>query len=308
MSRLTLAGLCALAAPAVLAQVQPPIEDVVIQGEILNRSVGAAAAAQAGRGAASGDEIDGEAGVYVLLVNDIFSFSASTGIGHSANPTRTAIDAGGDWYNDLGASIGVATRLGGKVDFGAGLNLDSRDFFDTRAASSRSVSTTLVFGAPVAGPGYGSVIAFAGYAFDRGLHHDTGFRGLAANASASFRVSGNLLLRPGVGLTQQWSDVSENNSFTATASVDAIYAFSPKWLLSGRVSYSDRSYEDFYEDVTFVARDDTTFGASAALVWRPGRAFTVSASLAYEEQDSTFFLSDYDAFDTSVSLSFTRSF
>jgi len=35
---------------------------------------------------------------------------------------------------------------------------------------------------------------------------------------------------------------------------------------------------------------------------------SVSASLAYEDQDSSFFLSEFDAFDTSVGVSFRHWF
>jgi hypothetical protein len=297
-----------LAAPVAFAQVTPPIEDVVIQGEILNRTMGEAAG-QPGAGGERGDnEIDGEAGIYVLTVNDIFFISGSAGLGHSTNPTRTATDSGEDWYADLGASIGVATRLGGAVDFSAAINIDARDYVDTDAASSRGVSATAAIGAPVFGSVYGSLIAFGGYAFGDQFDNRTGFYGLAGNLSTSWRMSDQLLLRPGVGLTQQWSRVSENNSLSAVASLDAVYAITPQWLLSGRISLSRRMYDDFYEDVTFVEREDTTAGISAALVWRPSQHMTAAASIAYEDQDSSFFLSQFEAFDTGINLSLRHAF
>lgn len=295
-------------APAAFAQVTPPIEDVVIQGEILNRSVGQAADAPRGAGDGGDNEIDGEAGIYVLTVNDIFFISGNAGLGHSTNPTRTAADAGEDWYGALGASIGVATRLGGAVDFSAALNVDARDYFDSDAASSRGVSLSAAVGAPVWGPVYGSLIAFGGYAFDHQFDNKTSFYGLSGNLSASWRLSDQVLLRPGIGVTQQWSGVQENNSLSATASLDALYVITPEWLASARVSISERTYDDFYEDVTFVEREDTMTGISAALVWRPKPNMNVSASIAYEDQDSSFFLSKFDAFDTGVGLSFRHAF
>ncbi len=59
--------------------------------------------------------------------------------------------------------------------------------------------------------------------------------------------------------------------------MDALYAISPKWFLSGRVSICERTYDDFYEDVTFVEREDTSVGVSASLVWRPSRSITLAA-------------------------------
>lgn len=290
------------------AQVQPPLDDVVVQGEILNRAIDQATGAPRGETNAEDNEIDGEAGIYVLTINDIFFVSGSAGVGHTSNPTRTATDLGEDWYGEFGASIGVSTRVAGAVDFSASLNVDGRDFLDDDAASSRGVSITAAAGAPLFGPVYGSVIAFGGYAFDDAFDNETSFYGLSGNLSAPWRISNEFVLRPGIGVTQQWSDVSENNSLSATVSLDAIYVMSPEWLLSGRVAVSQRMYDDFYEDVTFVEREDTSAGISASLIWRPNRSITLAASVAYEEQDSTFFLSEFDAFDKGVSLSMRHSF
>jgi hypothetical protein len=312
MTRATaLAGVLAamlFGAPLAQAQVQPPLEDIVVQGEILNRTIDQATGAPRQEGGRESGEIDGEAGIYVLTVNEIFFVSGSAGFGHTTNPTRTASDPGEDWYGEFNASIGVATRIAGSVDFAASLNVDGRDFFEADDASSRGVSVTAAVGAPVSGSVYGSVIAFAGYAFDDQFSNETSFYGLAGNLSASWKVSDQFLIRPGIGVTQQWSDVSENNSLSATASVDAVYVLTPEWMLAGRVSVSQRNYDDFYEDVTFVEREDTTAGVSASLVWRPNRSMTLSASVSYEDQDSTFFLSEFDAFDTGVGVSFRHAF
>ncbi len=297
-----------VAAPLASAQVQPPLEDIVVQGEILNRAIDQATGAARGEADDGDNEIAGEAGIYVLTINEIFFISGAAGLGHTTNPTRTAIDAGEDSYADFGASIGVSTRLGNAVDFSAALNVDGRDYFDTDEASSRSVSVTAAVGAPVFGPVYGSLIAFGGYAFDGQFDNETSFHGLSANLSTNWKISDQLLLRPGVGVTQQWSDVSENKSLAATASLDALYVIAPEWVASARVSVSQRTYDDFYEDVTFVEREDTTAGISASLVWRPSRNMRISASLAYEDQDSSFFLSEFDAFDTSIGVSFRLGF
>jgi hypothetical protein len=295
-------------APLASAQVSPPIEDAVIQGEILNRSVGQATDPLAPGSKPEDNEIDGEAGIYVLTVNEIFQISGGGGIGYTDNPTRTATDPGGAWYSDLGAGIGVATRLGGAVDFGLSANIGAREFLDDDGPSSQSVSTAMSVGAPIAGPVYANIIAFGGRSFEDGFDDSTSFYGLSANVSAAFPLSQKFLVRPGIGITQQWSEVSENDSLTATASVDVVYAFSPAWLLSGRISVSQRKYDDFYEDVTFVEREDTVAGISASLVYRPSKTFTVAVGAAYEDQDSSFFLSEFDALDSGVNVSVRHTF
>lgn len=297
-----------LSAPLANAQVQPPLDDAVVQGEILNRAVDQATTAPRPRDDDELNEIDGEAGIYVLTQNDIFFVSASAGAGHTTNPTRTATDAGADWYGDFSASLGVNTRLGGAVDFAASVSVDGRDYIDTDAASSRGVSVTTAVGAPVLDWLYASAVVFGGYAFDHRFDNETSFYGLSATLSAPIKLSDQLVIRPGLGVTQQWSGVYENNSLAATASVDALYAIAPGWMLAGRASVTQRTYDDFYEDVTFVEREDTTAGVSTSLVWRPASSIAVSMNLAYEKQDSSFFLSEFDAFDKGVSLSFRQVF
>lgn len=297
-----------IAAPCAIAQVSPPFEDVVVQGEILNRSVGEAIGPQGSGGSVSSNEIAGEAGIYVLTINEIFFASGSGGVGYSSNPTRTASDAGEDYFGEFNARLGVATRIGGAVDFTAAASVDGRDFFDDDLASSRSVSANASLGSTLWGPLYGSVTAFVGYAFDDGFNNETGFYGLAGNVSATFQLAPSLLVRPGVGVTGQWSDVSENNSVTSTVSVDVIYAIAPQWTAAGRISASQRDYDDFYEDVTFVKREDDTAGISASLVWRPLRSTTLAASVSYEKQNSSFYLSEFDALEGGLNISLKHTF
>lgn len=309
MRYITVSLLCSgIVAPCAAAQVSPPLEDVVIQGEILNRSVGEAIGKQGGSGQADSDEVAGEAGIYVLTVNEIFFVSGSAGLGFTSNPTRTASDAGEDYFGEFNARLGVATRLGGAVDFTAAASIDGRDFFDNDLASSRSVSTTASLGATLWGPLYGSITAFGGYSFDDSFSNETGFYGLAGNLSATFQLAPALLVRPGIGVTGQWSDVSENDSKTVTASIDAIYALSAQWTAAARLSGSLRDYDDFYEDVTFVKREDDSAGVSASLQWRPQPNTTLAASLLYEKQNSTFYLSEFEAFEAGVNLAFRHSF
>ena len=302
-----LIAIAAIAAPA-NAQVAPPIEDVVIQGEILNRSVGSTIGEPKGTREVSDTELDGEAGIYILNINEIFSISGNAGLGYTSNPTRTASDPGGDWYGDFGASLGFSTRLGGNVDFGAALNLDGREYFENNLASSRSVSGSMSVGTTILGPVYGGVTGFGGYVFDSDFESGTSFYGVAGNISAALPITQRFLVRPGIGMTQQWSGVSENNSLSAIGSLDILYALSPKWMMSGRASFSKRWYENFYEDVTFVERRDENIGLSAALSWLPTSNLTISASVAYEDQSSSFFLSEFDAIGTVANISLRQRF
>lgn len=304
---IALASSLAFACP-VAAQITPPIEDVVIQGEIINRSVDTTVGAPANARKRSNQELEGEAGIYVLNVNDIFAVSGSAAFGYTSNPTRTASDPGGDWYGDFGVSFGIGTRFGGAVDFGTAVNVDGREYFENDLTSSRSVSGSISAGATILGPVYGNATAFGGYVFDGGFENGTSFYGVAGNISAPVSVTKRFLVRPGVGLTRQWSGVAENNSLSAIGSLDLVYALSPKWLVSGRASLSKRWYDNFYEDVTFVERRDENIGLSASLAWRPNSNFTISTSVAYEDQSSSFFLSQFDAIGAAINISLRHRF
>ncbi len=302
-----LTGMAAIASPAI-AQIAPPVEDILIQSEIINRSVDIAVGGTTVVRRDPDTELDGEAGIYVLNVNQIFLLAGGGGLGYTSNPTRTASDPGGDWYNDFGASLGLGTRLGGAVDFGASVNLDGREYFDDDRVSSQSISGSMSAGTTILGPLYASVTAFGGSAFEGDSDNGTSFYGAAGNISAVFPVTERFLVRPGVGVIQQWSGESENDSLSVMGTLDLAYTLSPKWLISGRVLLSKRWYDDYYEDVTFVERRDENFGLSASLAWLPSSNFTIFASVAYEDQSSSFFLSEFDAVDSAVTISLRHLF
>src|SRR5687768_740617 len=113
-----LAALLALAAPtAGFAQSVPDLSDQVTQSEQLMRDIEQATQGR-DRDPDAGQEVDGESGIYVLTVNRIFQLSASAASGWTDNPERTADDLGSSAFGDFQVSAGIATKLGGAVDFG----------------------------------------------------------------------------------------------------------------------------------------------------------------------------------------------
>lgn len=287
---------------AAWAQTTPDIQDLVVQGEQINRSVEGAVERDSRR---SGEDaaIDGEAGVYVLTVNRIFQVSASAGLGYTDNPTRTADDVGNAAYGDFSLAGGIATRLGNRVDFGLSANVGGREFFDAVGPSSRTVSATASLGMPIVGPVYAGIVAFGGYSFDNEFENGTSFHGVSGNLSAALPVTEGVVLRPGLGATRQWSAVSENNSSMAAASLDLLGAISPSVTASLRVTAARRWYDDFYEDVTFVERRDMIYGIAASIAWRPAPFLAVVATISFDNQDSTFFLSNFQAVEGGVGAS-----
>ena len=284
------------------AQAAPDMQDLVTQGEVLNRSITLATESQPGSRAAPEGAIDGEGGLYVLTLNEIFQISATAALGFTDNPTRTANNTGNSMFLDGGLSAGVATRIDEKVDAGMNLTLGAREFLSDSGASNQTTSVNAYLGTNLIGPVYGNVVAFGGFSFNSPFKESSSFYGVSGSVSAALPVSNKVLIRPGAGVARQWSGVSENNSTSINASVDVIAAVAPKLMASFRGSAGIRWYDDFYEDVTFIERRDNIYIGSAALAWQPQQNLTVSLNVTYEKQDSTFFVSDFSAFETAGAI------
>lgn len=295
-------GASILAAGTAQAQTAPDLQDLVVQSEQISR--GATQAAEAGVRGEEDDEgvIDGEAGLYVLTLNEIFHLSASGAIGYTDNPLRTADDVGDSFYSDFAVSAGIATRLKEKVDFGLTASVGGREFFEAVGPSNRTAFGSASLGTPVIGPVYVGVVGFGGFSFDRDFTNASSFYGFSGSLSAAIPLGRKVLIRPGVGATRQWSGIAENNSKTVSASADLIVAVLPRVNASLRGAASIRWYDDFYEDVTFIARRDELYGVSAAVSWSPARNVSIAATASYEKQDSSFFLAEFDAWDASAGV------
>lgn len=288
---------------AATAQSLPGVENAVIEGQQINDVVDRATQRRDGALAAPITEIDGEAGVYVLRLNEIFQIAAAGGLGYTDNPQRTADNPGDSFYGDFAVSAGVATRLQDQLDVSLSASVGGREYFEDFGPSNRSASGTASIGTRIGNsPVYLSVIGFGGFNFDERFKQGISFYGFSGSVSASFPITPRLVVRPGIGLTRQWSGRSENTSASANASVDVFYALTPRLTSSLQIGVTHRRYDNFFEDVTFVERRDTRYAASASLAWTPMPQVSFIASAGYERQKSRFFLADYDALDTAATI------
>lgn len=288
---LLLAGLPA----AAQAQAAPDIGDAAVQSQQINAAVSRAAQGQ-GRGSDAVTAIDGEAGIYVLQLNRIFSLTASGAAGYTDNPLRTADNPGGSAFADFGAAAGVSTVIAQKIDFGLSAAVGGREYVEGFAPSNRTASGNVSLGTRIGGtPLYAGLIGFGGYSFEGDFTKGTSFYGGSASLSAVVPLTRTILLRPGAGVTRQWSQRTENNSTSYSASAEILAALGPDLTASLRGVVTRRTYDNFYEDVTFVERRDTLWSASALLAWRISPRASLSLSASFEKQTSSFFLANYDA-------------
>jgi len=300
----TLAGI-ALATPGqAWAQASPDIQDAITAGTQIEDALREQERAQIQPGAAGDEEIDGEAGVYVLAVNDIFYLGASVGGGWSENPTRTIDNPGDAVFASAAATLGIQTQLGGEFDAGLSVSASGVEYDKSFAPSSRTVTFAGNLGHAIEGtPFYVGITGFGGWTYDNAFNNATSFYGGNAALSARFRFGQRTQLRTTLAGGRQMGDITENNSWNANLSFDLSHAVSPNLFVgtSGRVSRV--WFDDFYEDVTFVARNDWQYGGNLNATWAPASWLSLTGSAGYEKRDSGFFLSSYDGFEASLIIS-----
>lgn len=291
------------------AQALPDIQDALIQEGKVTAAAGQTAKTGETTGPAPDVVIDGEAGVYLLKVNEIFQVSAAGSIGYSENPQRVLGNPGDSFYKDYALSAAVVTRLAAQVDFAAALSLTGRDFIEDYGPSGRNIAATVSVGMPIdGGPVYVGLVGFTGESYDQDFDDGIRFKGIAANVSTVFPIGDRWAVRPGAGITRQWSEVSENNSLTYNLSADVFYAISPKITAALQVGVSKRVYDNFYEDVTFIERKDNTKSVGVSVAYKATPYVTLALNAGYEKQESSFFLAEFESTDASINLVLRRSF
>lgn len=307
-SRLLASAIAALLSCTAQAQNVPDIRETITQGDqiadiIRDQQRRSDAKAQ------DGDVIDVEASVFVLQKNDIFFVSGGVSAGYEANPLRTIDDVGGSALVGLNFATGIQTVVAERFDVGLSFNASGVEYEQDFAPSSRSLSSGLSVGTQIDGtPIYVSAQAFGGWNFDQEFANAVSFYGVSAAVSAGFPIGRTTFVRPGLAATRQWTQTSENNSISATASLDLVHAITPRLTLAARGNVARIWFDDFFEDVTFVPRNDWQFGGGLSLAYRVNDRFGFGLSSSYEKRDSSFFLSSYEGFDVSATVSLLARF
>lgn len=304
----TLIALAALtASQQAYAQAVPDIEGSIIQGNQIGDVIADKALRQGDKDA--GAAIDGEAGVYVLKLNEIFFIGTSMGVGYSTNPLRTVGGMGDSFSMSGSASAGIQTRLGGAVDFGLSTTVSGVQYLKSFAPSSRNVNGVANVGTQIGNsPLYLGLTGFGGYNYDKDFKNGIAFYGASATLGAGFPIGKKTILQPGIGVVRQWSKITENNSVSTSGSVRIIHALDPRLTVAARANISRVWFDNFYEDVTFVKRKDWQYGGGVDLSYRLTNNLSVSAAAGVEKRDSAFFLAEYKSLETALLLSLRINF
>ena len=253
--------------------------------------------------------IDGEAGVFILKKTEIFTVGLSTGGGYSSNPTRTLDTSEESAFANLAVRAGINTIIGDTYDVGVNVVGSGTEYEEDSGPSNRTLVANAFVGRSVWDNRiYLSGSLVSGVNADDSFDQGRAFYGATVNASYIHQLSDNVLVRPSVNLSRQLSGESEQDNFSAGASAEIIWQPAAKWSVIGQVAYTYREYDDFFEDVTFVKRQDDQVRAGITVSRRITDKVSLSASYDYTTQDSSFFLSGYDSHDGGASLQVSRRF
>ncbi len=308
---LPLASLCALAFLPGLAsaQVLPDIQDALNRGTGIDAALEEQRRTSVQRSTQDDGAIDGEAGVYVLTLNEIFYVGGSVGGGWSENPVRTVDDLGDSLFGSAAMTAGVQTRLGAIFDGGLSATVSGVEYDKAFAPSSRTLTASANLGLPLGNtPFYASINAFGGRNYDESFENGTGFYGISLALSGAVPLNERTVLRGSLNGGRQEGGIEENNAWNTNLSFDLTHYLTPTIAVGAGVAVSRVWFDDFYEDVTFVERKDWQYGGNINASWAATEWLSVTASAGYDKRDSAFFLSNYDGFETSLAVTARKRF
>ncbi len=302
--------LTVVALPAPLAaQALPDIQEAINRNTSIDEDLRDQQRTTIGPEAAEEGEIDGEAGVYVLSMNEIFYIGASVGGGWEENPLRTVDDFGDSFFANAALTAGVQTQLGDTVGAGLAVTVSGIEYDQAFAPSSRNVTASANFGVPIRGtPIYLGLTTYGGFSYDGDFQNATGFYGASLNASGAIQLGQQTLLRGSVGGSRSLNEVKDNNAWSANLSVGITHQIAPRVTLSADARVSRIWFDDFFEDVTFIDRKDWQYGGNVSANWQMNDWLALNASAGYEKRDSAFFLSNYHGFAASIALTARKRF
>lgn len=287
-------------APAV-AQSQSDIGRAVTDGAQIEAAIARSEAPVVGE--EDDQAIDGEAGVYVLRKADIFFVGGEAGLSYSANPLRTVDDVGASGATEARVDMGVQTLIAETVNFSAALAFSDTRYFEDFAPSNSVASSNVALGTGLGKlPLFVGVSAFGGWNFDENLKSATGFYGASAQLGAVVPLSRQLIFQPLLVVSRVQNEVSENDNTSLGFRANLAHR-TGRLTLSVNAAATRFWFDDFFEDVTFVARNDWQYEGGIAASYSIAQRLTVTASVRYVKRDSSFFLSTFESVDSSAGVS-----
>lgn len=251
-----------------------------------------------------------ETGVFVLRTREIFSVEAGIGGGYTDNAEKNADTQSESAFATGFVDIGVDTRIGGMVDAGAHFSASMTSFADADDADFGSAFFSIYAGEEWFDSVY--VLADANLGYSTGEDFDlvggTVVGSLGLTVSRPTVVHPRLVLTPFATVRALWAEDDELDSRSIGAGVRGDVYVRNDIVVSPVFSYRRVDYPDFFEDVTFVERDDDQFVAAVAAEWRISENATLGGTISYLSNRSSLEFSDYDSLDANALISLRANF
>ncbi|WP_114520843.1 hypothetical protein [Altererythrobacter sp. ZODW24] len=306
---IALVTLANLGTTSAFAQAVPDIDDAINRSTSIDESLRGQERTTPRFDGDEDGEIAGEAGIFVLSKNEIFYIGAAVGTGWAENPLRTADDVGDSFYANAAFTAGLQTKIAEAFDFGLAATVSGTEYDAAFAPSSRTLNVSTNLGSPIKGtPLYVGGGIYGGFSYDGNFERGTGFYGANVALSAGGPIGPKTLARASLSAVRSGNEISDNDAWSGNFDIAITQIVAPKVTIGAQTRLSYFVYDDFFEDVTFVERQDWQIGGNVNANWSPLDWLSVSVSAGYQKRDSRFFLSDYDGFETALTIAARKRF
>jgi opacity protein-like surface antigen len=278
------------------------VRDSITQGAQADRAI-EQARQRLFSGQAGEDDIGRDPGVFVLIEQDIFSVGIDAGLGYSSDVDKGDLQDAKSAYTSIQIDAGVDTRIADSFDAGARITLAETLFHDERGFDSGALigsvyvseaffDRTLILTADVTGGING------GYDFDNG----SAYVNASLRAARPIPLSSDIVFVPSVFASLVHADQGEQNRWEGGASGRLAMRLDDDLRLTLSAGLTYAQYDNFYEDVLFVSRQDTTAFAGIGLEYRIDENVTAFGNVRYTNRTSTLDIVEYEEVDASAMI------
>jgi hypothetical protein len=301
--------LCLASLQAAATFAQPAgVTDSITQGAQADRAI-EQARHRLLQGTALDNDPGQDPGIYVLVRQDIFSVGLDVGVGYTSEVDKGSLRDAESTYTSMQFDIGADTRIANSFNAGVRLTVaetlyHDEDGFDSGAligsiyVSEPFFDDTLIVTADVTGGLNG------GYDFD----DHSAYVNTSIRAARPIPLTNSIVFVPSISVSNVFSEQGEQNrwEYGAQARLAARLDEDLRLTVGAGVTYSD--YDNFFEDVLFVSRRDTTAYASLGLEYMIDENVRAFANVRYTNRTSTLDIVEYEETDASVSIGLSARF
>lgn len=300
---------CAASLQAAATFAQPAeVRDSITQGAQAGRAIDQARDRLLQSSNVEGD-IGQDPGIYVLIRQDIFSVGLDVGVGYSTDVDKGDLRDEESGYTSVQFDIGADTRIADSFNAGARISVSETlyhgvDGFDSGALTGSIYVSEAFFGGALILTADATGGINGGYEFD----DHSAFLNTAVRASAPIPITRDIVFVPSVSAAYVFNEQEEQDRWEVGAQGRLVARLDNDWLmtLSGGVTYAE--YENFFEDVLVLSREDTTSFAAVGLEYTISENARAFATVKYTNRTSTLDIVEYEETDATVSIGLTARF